>query len=225
VAAVTSASAPAPQVHRVDSSLRGTLSLTRGAWSLRPKAQGFWGGEELLIIGEGDRQPVVLRLWKTGTLGGRLGTGGITPLPEVLDATFEPAASSSADSQQSTAEPRGTVSCPVEHARWSCDLPAQKLNVRLHANNFSSHYYWGIQVASTQRTELGQARILPVASVVGKVRTRLGPALGAQVSIVSPDGRAIKGGKLQSKNDTKNLAQLTNPVGFYQILDVPPGEF
>lgn len=63
---------------------------------------------------------------------------------------------------------RGTkFSCPVgDRGRWSCFLPAAKLDLILRSTGMTPHYRWDVDVKPHVKTDLGAFRLRPGASFV-----------------------------------------------------------
>ena len=179
------------------------ISLPMGVWSFRPTASGYWGPEKVVDLAR--TRDVTLELWPTGEIAGQF--RGSLP-PASLRADFEPASPAG--------DPSGWVACEVQGAQWTCQVPEGPLHVALRSRGFTGHYAWRVGVRRTATTTLGAIELRPEASVVGRVRHKDGLAANCRVTITSYDGKPLDG---------HGFSASTNDYGFFQMIDVPPGQY
>jgi hypothetical protein len=122
---------------------------------------------------------------------------------------------------------RGSVSCPLRDAAWSCRVPAGTLDLQVVSDGAVPTFMWDIVVAGGGTTNLGAIAVRGGASVAGWVYrdapTRL-PASGVSVRLTLPAsgehmpipaGRSV-GGWTTASTDARGFFQLTGSV---------PGDF
>jgi hypothetical protein len=103
--------------------------------------------------------------------------------------------------------------------------------LRLRIAGFIPEYFWSYKASPSTRNVLPQLRLQTGASIAGFVRTDTDePATDATVDVLSLSGQSIVSATGDKAIATKRRRQSplqakTSPRGFFQIRDVPPGEF
>ncbi len=186
------------------------------------EAEGWWS-PTYAILAEGGPQKLDWLIYPTGTLSGRVAVPPGQQSPKEIEARFEQTPNHRAEFPI----PRGKVKCPVAEARFECDIPAGALDVRLKADGFISHYLWSLKIDRGLPENLGELLFSPGSSVVGRVEDGISGEgkEGARVRLV-----VDQAGNANSRADRERLDRLTLPArtgkgGFFQVKDVPPGQY
>ncbi len=198
------------------------VQLTRGVlWKISAEAPGLWASEEYLLA-RAPTEEVSLKLWRTGVLKGRLAVDERETLPEGLTARFRVPSGSP---ERPLSDPAGELRCKVLGSSWTCEVPAGRLDLRLRAPGFISHYRWGFALGAGESKQLGTLRLRRGSSVVGWVETAEGPAAGGRAKVelrprISADAAV----------DTEELEQLAlsvnvNERGHFHLEGAPPGDY
>lgn len=196
------------------------LDLAPGTWIIGATAPGYWAAPEEVDVAS--QSQVTLRLWPTAAISGRLTTpeprGGIEaaffPIAEVGSGRSDPEISALG------APPASTVPCTVAQNRFTCEVPAWKLDVQLRANGVGSHFIWDLHLMAGKPTDVGQVALRKGAFVAGWVRDVAGlPAGGAVVELLAPDGA-----KLHTDANLR-LSAIADARGFFQVGPVKVGSY
>lgn len=197
-------------------------------WELRVESASHWATPVTWMRGS---PAPLLRAWRTAVLRGTLTVDERVPMPEKITARFEPAVTPeapkdlrSADAQG--AEPRGEALCPVNHGTFVCKIPATRSDLRLHARGFVSRPLWNLDLAAGMTRDLGAWRLIPGASVVGRV---ISDADGAPLPGCTVDFR-LKAGGIPERSPVARLGRSANSVvtdehGFFLAEGLAPGTY
>lgn len=186
-------------------------------WIITAHAPGYWSSPEGLA------KDVTLDLWPSGTIRGEAFSRekGARPVDEVL-VRFRASPSEGSGSVPLV----GSLACPVKEGRWSCEVPAARLDFSVRVRGHVSQHRWGQVVPKGSTLSVGRMEFIPGASLIGWVETRdraVSPAM-CQLSlrplaVVPP-----------SKQETAaqrwvTLSTRPNDRGFFQFEAVPPGKY
>lgn len=182
-----------------------------------PEVEGFWGAP---VAGVAGGDALVIRLFPTGLVRGRLEVQRGTAAPESLRASFEAPLAVRA---LGVPTPRGSVDCPVADDHWTCTLPEGVLDLRLHAPGFASALLWEVPVQAGTEAAGGSVQLVPGAAVLGRVEG--GDAEAEVVVEIRPDGA-----ESLDAYSAERLGQLFRVVepdrrGFFQFRDLAPGQY
>lgn len=215
--------APAIEVHaKLGQPL--PLPLKPGRWVLEARAPGFWGEPVQVELGEGEVGRVVrLKLWPSATLEGAFTLPAGEEPPPDFALLFRPAP----DVPEGKGVPRGRVLCPIVEKKWRCAVPAGLLDLRFHASGFIPRYLWGVDAAPGKTLRVGSAMLARGSAVQGWVVTADGTPLGKDARVTLKPRGAGRVPNLVDMERAGTLAMTTtaNDRGFFEIADVPPGEY
>jgi hypothetical protein len=196
-----------------------TLDLTgQRVWSLSVASESFWAAPELVSVGT-EPAAVRLALWPTARLVGEIEVEPGENAPEKIGLRFE----SPPDAE--TRISRSTVSCPLEDRSYECRLPATRLDLRLRAKHFVSHYYWDVELRSDAENRLPKARLRRGASVVGWVEPADPRAAFDRAAVTLERELAAAGLDEASSARRRGLAlsSKANERGFFEVTGVEEG--
>jgi hypothetical protein len=190
---------------------RTTIALERGAWILGLEVDGLWAQEETIVVDQAAR--ITLDVWATARI-----TGSFTDDVTAAEATalwvgFEP-------SPPAARRPKGSRPCAVQARRWTCEVPATKLDVQLNLPSRSTHYFWDVANAAGHERDLGALRLVPGASIVGWVEGAA--AVPATVRLHPPDTPAQSD---PTARPGSGLEVRATGRGFFQFVAVRPHEY
>jgi hypothetical protein len=214
----------APVERRIKVPWHGSLDLdARALWRLSVKAPRFWAAEGVAVPGRG--APLILTLWPTGTLSGTVQPPRGEGAPKELKVRFSPEPSE--DQGGPKEPPEGTVDCPVQDLRWSCEVPAGRLDLRLRAAGFISDYRWGADLAAGKRLELGATALRRGASVVGFVEVEAGSLDPASCKVwLDPVVQGLPPAYEDSERRQRLRESATvDERGFFHFQGIPPGSY
>jgi hypothetical protein len=167
---------------------------------------------------EGLREEVVL--YPTGRIEGRLTSAEKHLLEEVtVGWRSAPGVASPV--------PPGEVQCPVEVERFSCEIPAGAVDLKLRAAGHIAHFRWGVEVVRGQSRALGALVLQRGASVLGWVTTAVEgvPLHEIQARLVPQElGRALREGE-HRRGETLAQDIAVTERGFFHGAGVSPGRY
>lgn len=219
--ATASSPSAQPLLKEIRAGERLSLQVDRSLiWEVAAEADGYWRARSLVGPGDG---PLTLDLWPAGSISGTVEPPRGEKDPGELSVRF-----------QSTAEPgrsprfgEETAVCPIKDGAWKCSLPAGKLDLRLRARGFVSHFRWGVAVPERKNLALGPLPLQRGASVVGRVETAEG-AFDAKACKVRL--RPFSAGLAASPQDQERQERLSFTAeadgrGFFHFEGVKPGSY
>lgn len=140
-------------------------------WRVTASLPGLWTPINELEVGPvGSGLLQRLFLWPASTLAGQLRIPKGKIMPEDLALRLDLAL------HRSTISRTLEVSCPVdEKGKFSCPLPAGRIDLRLSSAGFVPRYWWRMRTVGDETTKLGVFELRPGASVAGWVEVDGGP--------------------------------------------------
>lgn len=186
-------------------------------WIITAHAAGYWSAPER------PNTDGTLDLWPSGTIRGEafLREKGAAPVGEVLlrFRTSPGEGSGSVPLQDS-------LRCPVKEGRWSCEVPAVRLDFSVRVRGHVSQHRWGQVVPRGSTLSVGRMEFIPGASLIGWVETRdrtVNPGkcrLSLRpLAVVSPNKQDA------AVQRWVTLSTTANDRGFFQFEAVPPGKY
>lgn len=192
-------------------------------WTLSTAAPELWTlPQRLTFPPTGMRAETQVELWPAASLTGTVSASDASK-PDLLTVSIESPPHPSARPEI----PRGTIAtCPIgESGRWTCVIPATKLDLVLRVKGMTPHYVWNVTATPAQRKDLGAFRLRPGASFVGYVDRRIAEEAKKPVKarLVRPVAQVA----------SETAARLSVPVaegvfdkrGWLQLAPVPPGSY
>ncbi len=199
-----------------------TLNLAAGFWLLTPDIPGCWAGEKTIEVRkEPGRMAVRFDTWPIGHVRARMQTPSGVATPSPFKLSFEPPDEAQRKGEDAPA-PHGVTVCDPSGQDIVCEVPSARLDLILRAKGYAPHYLWDVSVGAGAERYLGLLRLLPVNSVSGRVRIPTGPAARTKVMLAGMDGRPLRSPRTKS---APQFSVTTNHRGFYQMLDVPAGDY
>lgn len=128
----------------------------------------------------------------------------------------------------------GRPTCRIIATEILCSVPTGRWDVKLSLEGYAPLYHWDVSVAAGKVVELGEARLIPGASVTGWliVPPRNEPAVAAEASSLMPDlvlEKQLLGwiGDPRERQKMDQLAYRVKPAdtGFFQLSGVAAGAF
>ncbi|MCP4548596.1 MAG: carboxypeptidase regulatory-like domain-containing protein [bacterium] len=199
-----------------------TADMEPGAWIFEVRVKGFWAAPKLSQIAEGENQ-VQFKLWPAGTLQARLAAGyNNEEPPSKIVVHFEPAPTTG----RAAAEPNGSVVCPMAEDRWTCEVPAAHLDLRLAAEGYISQYRWGVDVLVDRPLDFGILEFRRGASVLGWIETETGESAEGTLVVLRPGSMDHhRDSTARERLKRLRMSAKTNHRGFFHIPGVNPGEY
>ncbi len=211
-----------PRRHNASAEVPGSLVLdleSRSVWQLSITSEQFWAAPEIVSVGDG---PSVARLevWPITQVTGEVAVERTEEIPAEIDIRFE----SPPDTSPKIA--RASITCPIENRRYRCALPALRLDLRLRAKGFISHYFWGARLRPGAPIQLGKALLRRGASVVGFVEMEEDPEASfgdAKVRLEQEVASAMMDEETDRRRRASDLETTVNERGFFELHGVPEG--
>lgn len=219
--ATASGESAKPVLKVVRASERSSIELDRSlVWEVSAEAEGYWVAKALVAPQDG---PLTLHLWPAGSISGTVEPPRGEKSPSEITVRFQ----SSPEAGKRPQFGEETLTCPVKDGAWSCRVPAGKLDLRLRAKGFVSHFRWGIAVPGGKDLNLGGLPLQRGASVAGRVETAEG-ALDTKSCKIRL--RPFSAGLASSLQDQERQDQLSFTAeadvrGFFHFEGVKPGSY
>lgn len=200
---------------------RARFEIGAGLWRAQLESTKFWSEPQWVRSGETPkREPepcIQVKVYPVARLSGRIEGD---PLP---NGRFEVRFSGSPAEPAAARVPRGQVTCPVDsERRFSCAVPAGRVNLRLHTSGFIPFYSWDLSLEAAKPHDLGVMSWQKGASVVGWIELARGERVpGKTVLELSPQVEGGESGWEQARRQTHKVE--ANARGFFQFPQVAPG--
>lgn len=188
----------------VSAALTGStgVQLEAGTYRVEVAAAGWWMAPRIVTVRADDTLTLLLR--PTVTVHGQAVDTIGAPLPQIV-VRFE-ARNDSAIS--------GDARCRVVGTSFFCEVPQGRLDLRVGANGYVPHYRWDVSADPLHEVNLGSFRLVPGASLSGRVQSEAGATQGVQLSLSS----------VRSGGHAATLRTLPD-IGFFLAGPIPPGEY
>lgn len=200
--------------------LFGIYDLPEGTWMIEVVAPGFWHQPKVVSIGSEAEVPFVL--WRTATIHGSVVPPKGHASPRQLLVRFQ-SAPAVAEAERI---PPTEIRCPVTESRWSCEIPAGLLDLRIRAATFQTSFHWDVELQPEERRAWGEVALRAGTSLVGTVASA--PGVKADLSeckvLVDPSlidrfpGESVRGG-------IKTSGGKPNRRGVFQLDGLSPGDY
>lgn len=193
------------------------------SWRIDWQGQGTWSPGLLTTPTGSSPSTSLLEIWPTGRLTGLVHTTRGEAVPEVITVRLAHAAESRFPPTQ--------IRCPITDDRFSCEVPATKLDLRLRAETFISHFRWAAQVPAGGELDLGTLALHQGASLAGKVTLENGNKLSAETCEI--ELRPLQAAALPHDAETRHRHQTavtTQPEvrgneGVFHFRGIRPGRY
>ncbi len=211
-------------VQRIEIEVPGRAQVvlpSAGVWRLRLACEGYWGPPVEVEVGKKDN--VVLMLFAAGEVRGRIAAGSGS-VPERFEARF--VATPTPVTPTDPELPEGTVGCELTPPAVRCSLPAGLLDLRLTAEGFAPLYFRNFRVAAGSTSDLGPLKLVPGASVIGRVVDEMAePLSGVKVVLTPRLPGAYTDPIFAQRARQRNWAAETGDRGFFQLRGIAPGAY
>lgn len=194
------------------------LDFTR-PWRLAVEVPGCWAPDTFL---EPTMFPaeVEVSLWRAGWVTGRLLAERHQDIPETVEIRLTPAPVPT-DAER---PPVASVTCPVKDTQFTCRLPAERLDLRIAAEDFIPEYRWDVLVAPSATRELGEISLERGASLAGWVVTEGSLPERPRVQLV-PEVVGGSGTPAGERLSQRALGVEATDRGFFHVRGVAPGSY
>lgn len=201
---------------------QGRMLLDPGVWAFRVAAAGSWSERRTVSVG-GSPAVLHLRLFRSGSIQGRLALPPNVAPPQTIQARFEALASRRSGGARLSA----SAVCPVKQSRFVCELPAIAMDLALYVPWSPGHHLWGIDVPSGPARDVGTVAFRPTASVEGRVFLPSGNVAprDCRVSLRTLDGNLVLADSTARQGARRPVRATVNARGFYQFVDAAPGSY
>ena len=206
-------------VHRVAATLPGEtgIDLPSGVAYVEVISETHWSGSRAFDI-RTEGQAVPVEVYPAGVV-----TGSVT----LSDEKQMLASANTIFIGHDRAAPWSksiTVPCSVTGLRWTCVLPAGTHDIRLRVPGYISQYYWKTAVVSGKRLDVGRAKLVRGASLVGAVNAEQAPREARPEVRLEPLRLATIGdGEVMTRLRVDTVR--TDERGFFHIDGVAPGMY
>ena len=116
------------------------------------------------------------------------------------------------------------VRCPVQpDGALVCPVPVSRLDLRVRAAEFVSHFFWNVRLKAGEPHDLGPIKLRRGASIVGRVVPfpEAGPVALALAPYSADQGR----GREEEKLRRMTLKERPNEHGFFHFDGIQPGSY
>ncbi len=138
------------------------LDLPEGQWRLSIDVVGYFADPQLVVGGNGAR--VTFALWPTGWIEGKFALPEHGDAPRQVHVRFGPSEPRSPD-----APPESFSVCTLKELDWRCEVAAGRIDLRLRANGFMTHFRSKLDIRPGKTLSLGSLRLEAGSSIVGFV--------------------------------------------------------
>lgn len=216
----------------------------QSSWLVHPAIEGYWAPSEVLdLSGDTETYTQVVRLWQLATFHGRIDAESEVGELDALVARFEPSPAQPGAPKKESFN-RASVQCPIEESgHWHCSVPAETLDLSLHAQGMVPHYFWSLQVSEDGTPsdegglDLGLLDFVPGASLAGRVETedglppegrtriRVVPRIASGGAGLDPGARQIQRAEAVTEADGRGFFQLAGLAPVSYVLEASHPDF
>lgn len=195
---------------------RGYLDIGQGQ-SITAVADGFWAPNRVV-----DSEVVELELRPLGTAHFSTQTPRGSTL-ETIRAQFRETPKRRRTRERFVAA--GDLPCRAIESRWSCDLPAGVLDLRLTASGLAPGYRWSVDVTRGANVDLGDVRLEAGASLAGWVDLPSSDVKAEIRLMRSSMDIEPSGVERERRRSTHTFETSTEDRGFFQLTGLPLGSY
>lgn len=187
------------------------------AWRLEAVGPGVWA--KPVVVVEGQRAAKI-ELIPTTDLRGVVLTEQGQRMPVEVTVRFQTPEGVPAEERIGET----IVRCPVRpEGILRCPVPVSRLDLRVRAAGFISHFFWNVRLHVGKPHDLGQMKLRPGASIVGSVVPF--PEAGPVVVDLAPYSADQGRGREEEKIRRLSLKEQPNEHGFFHFDGVQPGAY
>jgi hypothetical protein len=119
------------------------------------------------------------------------------------------------------------VTCPVRNGEWVCEVPAGRVDLKIHGAAMTPIYKWGQTVRAGETTDLDMFQLRRGASIAGWVQTdgRQVPTHSVLLTLHPQRVGSGMAGLSPKPLRTFSLESNSRPWGFFHFQDVQPGSY
>ena len=156
-----------------------------------------------------------VRLWPRSSVTGSIAR----TLDDAQSAKFLRAQISTPPGAQHRIE--ADVLCPVTRGRWTCDVPATAIDLRLERDGFAPVYLWNVNADRGATVRAGELRFARGASIAGWVTLPLSERPEVSVELTP---RAESARSNAERRASPSVTRV-NQRGFFQFAGIAPGVY
>ncbi|HEX6083391.1 MAG TPA: hypothetical protein VF266_02630 [Thermoanaerobaculia bacterium] len=180
-----------------------TLDLSSAPrWRVRAFADGCWNAASEVA---GNAESATLALWPSARIVATLVPPRGEKPPEAVQLRL-----------RGNDIPEAAVDCTRVKDRWSCEVPAAELDVRIAAVGFVPHYLWGVRPG----LDAGTLALQRGASISGRAALPSRGEEGAITVTLAPDAFSDA-----PRTNLGAFTTTTNERGFFQFSGFAPGSW
>ncbi len=191
------------------------LATMASVLSVELRSAGFWSSSAAVAAGS---TTTILDAWPTSTYRGEVAIRGGASAAAADQVTVRFRAAPGIERPVS----EGAVSCPVTGRKWSCEIPAGRLDVSVRLRGHATRHWLGQVLTAGGVLDAGRVEFLPGASVCGSVLIE-----GKAPARSAPTRLYLQAGEDRGKEQPlfAGLAASANDRGFFQFEGIPPGSY
>ncbi len=212
---------------KVTAPWQGELALDSTVpWGLEAIAPGYWAAPHELQSGSG-RGGVSFYLFSLGRISGLVRSSEETYSPRRVTAEVQSATAHQDGGRLGPTIPHAVFACSTAGARWACEVPGGRLDLRVEFDNFVPVYFWGREVEPGQELELENIDLQPGSSLAGWVETAVAAPDDSSVEVtLKPQllGWNPDPGERQ-RLARRALHTRADERGFFQFKAIAPGGY
>jgi hypothetical protein len=187
------------------------------AWRLEAVGPGVWARP--VVVGEAQREAHI-ELLPTVDLEGVLVPEDGERMPAEVTVRFQTPEGVGEEGRIG----ESIVRCPVlPDGSLNCPVPVSRLDLRVRAAGFVSHFFWNVHLKEGEPHDLGKVKLRRGASIVGRVVPL--PEAGPVVVEVTPYSAEEGRGREEEKLQRMNVKERPNAHGFFHFEGIVPGTY
>jgi hypothetical protein len=196
---------------------KAVFDLPDGQWRLALDVPGYFADAQI-VSGGPEAKAADFVVWPTGWIEGEFVWPKNVNAPNQAIVRFEAHDPNAAD-----APPSSFSVCTLKENKWRCEVAAGRIDVRLRATHFMTHFRSGLEIKPGATLNLGVLRLEPGSSVVGYLRSEEKIKLTEARVVLMPVSfenplTAVKNALTARVQDTKGLFEFRGvPAGQYKL--------